>query len=495
MRDFEIVAVNDASTDDSLRILTDYASRDSRIRIENHEKNRGLLAGRQTGIRAARGKYIMFLDSDDCFLPGVLKNVWDAAEKNGADIVNFPMELRLRSGFGKGKLIKYSRPYKSTLKGREVFRKYFEESACSWMLCQKLFLTELCRKAVRFIPDRFCLMGEDFCFYTICAFLAQCYVPLSKPGYIYYLDSGISSGQKTSLKRFLDRQSPFQALRNIRDFLRQQNAWTEYEAAFAVQEQKLLGEYVLRWMRHLPDEDRTKAFNGMFREYDTFPLFRAFRTFFSDKDELFLEMLTGDDPEPVSCPGKIERIAENLSMQNTSISNARWNEWQTLIRENRYDAVILEPDDDLERLFWDIQAIRSAGAAAVCKRKKPYLDTLNCNGLNVWLMEDRTLRQASAVLVPDDVSAEWYRQRNCYAGISLAKILPPQRCEQISAQMLALEKSEKKDSYYRIDPSDDGETFVPFFRKLDHLFRKLPSGFRKKTFSRLAEVYNCITGN
>ena len=81
MKDFEILAVNDASTDNSPDILAEYAAKDSRVRIVNHETNKGLLAGRLSGIRAARGKYIMFLDSDDCFIPGVLKNVLKTAEK------------------------------------------------------------------------------------------------------------------------------------------------------------------------------------------------------------------------------------------------------------------------------------------------------------------------------------------------------------------------------------------------------------------------------
>ncbi|MBO4630407.1 MAG: hypothetical protein J5858_00650, partial [Lentisphaeria bacterium] len=295
-------------------------------------------------------------------------------------------------------------------------------------------------------------------------------------------------------EKFMNRQSPFRALRLVRNFLQKQNVWEKYSESFAKQEQKPLGEYVLRWMRHLPDEDRTRAFNGMFREYDAFPLFQAFRTFFSDKDELFLEMLTGNDPEPVPQPGKMERIAENPALHNTLISPARWNEWQSLIRENRYDAVILEPDDNLERLFWDIHAIRAAGANAVCRRTQNYLETLNRHGLNDWLMEDRTLRQATMILASDEDSVQWYRKRNCFAGISLEKMEPPQYCSQTAATMTALEKSEKKAAYYRIDPAPDGETFVPFFRKLDHLFRKLPSRLRKKIFSRLAGFYNRITG-
>ena len=501
MTKFEVIAVNDASTDASPQILADYAAKDPRIRIITHERNKGLLAARISGIQAAAGKYIQFLDSDDFLLPGILHELFDTAEKNQADIVHFPLDVRVRgpvcSITEKHIRIveKSSMPWRCPLQGREIFRKFFVDGAYIWMVCQKFYRTDLCRRAAAFIPDRFCLMAEDFCFYTICAFLAERYVPFTKPGYAYYLDSGISGGQKTALNRFLDRQSPFQALRNVKDFLLKQKVFDEYRDAFEKQEQKLLGEYVLRWMRHLPDADRMKAFNGMFGRYDAFPLFQAFRTFFRDKNELFLEMLSGEDPDPAPPLGKMERTAENLSPQNPRISPARWNEWQTLIRENRYDAVILGPDDDPERLFWDILAVRDAGAAAVCRRTQNYLETLDRNGLNAWLMEDRVLRQASLILAPDEDSAAWFCKRNCYAGIPLEKNNPPQYCIRTAAAMLALAASEKKTAYYRIDPSDDGETFVPFFRKLDHLFRKLPAGFRKQVFSRLAGIYNRFTGN
>ena len=492
MTDFEIIAVNDASTDDSPRILQEYAGRDPRIRIENHEKNKGLLAARLTGIRAARGKYIMFLDSDDCFLPGILKQVWDTAETNHADIVNFSMELRLRSGRGNGQFLKYARPYRHALLGAEVFHKYFVEDACSWMLCYKLFLTELCRKTAEFIPDQFCLMAEDVCFYTICAFLAKHYVPLRKPGYIYYRDSGITSVQKTTLEKFVDRQSPFLSLRTVRNFLQQQGAWEKYHTAFEKHEQEILTEYVHRWMRILQENGRFPAFNFMFRDYDNAALFRAFRSYFDEKDETVPEMLTGEDPRTVPCPEKLDRPAERIELQEKQVSLGRWREWETLIRQNGWDAVILDPDADPERLLWDILAIRSAGAAAICRRTEGYLSKLEHCGVKAWLLEDRVLRQASAVLASDDDSVEWYRRRGCRSGTSLENLLSPQRSPETSAFMTALADSEKKTGYYRIDPSEDGETFVPFFRKLDHLFRKLPNSFRKCLFGFLGRSYNRI---
>lgn len=62
--DIEIVVVNDGSTDSSLRIATEYAKRDPRVKIVSQD-NGGLLAANVTGIKAATGDYICFFDPDD----------------------------------------------------------------------------------------------------------------------------------------------------------------------------------------------------------------------------------------------------------------------------------------------------------------------------------------------------------------------------------------------------------------------------------------------
>ncbi len=61
--DFELIIVNDCSTDNSLQICQ--TVQDPRIKIVNHEINKGLAAARNTGIRHAKGEYLAFLDSDD----------------------------------------------------------------------------------------------------------------------------------------------------------------------------------------------------------------------------------------------------------------------------------------------------------------------------------------------------------------------------------------------------------------------------------------------
>ncbi len=87
-RDFEILLVDDASTDGSLALCQKLYEKNQKVRILHHEKNRTSGAARNTGMKAARGKYISFLDSDDLFMPNALSCLYEKAEKYQADIVH-----------------------------------------------------------------------------------------------------------------------------------------------------------------------------------------------------------------------------------------------------------------------------------------------------------------------------------------------------------------------------------------------------------------------
>ena len=84
-RKLEIIIVNDGSTDGSREICSGFIEKDSRIRIIDQE-NGGLSAARNTGLEAASGNYILFIDSDDVVSKNHIELLYSAIASQGTDI-------------------------------------------------------------------------------------------------------------------------------------------------------------------------------------------------------------------------------------------------------------------------------------------------------------------------------------------------------------------------------------------------------------------------
>lgn len=84
----EFIFVDDGSTDHSVEILEEYREKDKRICVIK-QKNENAGTARNRGLSLAKGKYMMFLDSDDFFKPNLLSAAYQAAEKSSAQIVIF----------------------------------------------------------------------------------------------------------------------------------------------------------------------------------------------------------------------------------------------------------------------------------------------------------------------------------------------------------------------------------------------------------------------
>jgi len=89
LKDFEIIAVNDGSADDSLEILQKLASEDSRLKVISYEKNQGVSVCRNTGLEHAVGQYIYFFDSDDILEPDCLELCYQKMNTDNSDFLIF----------------------------------------------------------------------------------------------------------------------------------------------------------------------------------------------------------------------------------------------------------------------------------------------------------------------------------------------------------------------------------------------------------------------
>lgn len=89
LNDFEIICVDDASTDNTLSILEQYAGMDSRIRIYRHEINKGQSGARNFALSHATGEYVYMLDADDKICDGALSALYAICKKDKLDVAGF----------------------------------------------------------------------------------------------------------------------------------------------------------------------------------------------------------------------------------------------------------------------------------------------------------------------------------------------------------------------------------------------------------------------
>ena len=100
LREIEVIAVDDGSTDDSFRILTERAASDGRLKVLRQPANSGTFSARNRGLRECRSEYVMFLDPDDFLEKTAAEQLSALADREKADIVQFGTREFTRSENG-----------------------------------------------------------------------------------------------------------------------------------------------------------------------------------------------------------------------------------------------------------------------------------------------------------------------------------------------------------------------------------------------------------
>lgn len=217
--DYEVIMVNDGSTDDSEHICRRYCDTDSRFKLIN-QKNKGPLVARKTGIQSASGMYIMFMDADDFWQPDTLKTVDRLLDEEDPDMLVFNYQK-----FQDGRVTACTAPFPDRSRfTKETKREYL----CGWfrtMQLNSLWDKVIKRKCIDlnaecYRNDRRIILDEDL-FQAICYVRnVETIVYTARPLYNYrYSPAGTTYSIK--LQNIMDRNLVYQF---IYDFLKEEYA-------------------------------------------------------------------------------------------------------------------------------------------------------------------------------------------------------------------------------------------------------------------------------
>lgn len=148
----EIILVDDGSTDGSGSICDGHAGGDSRVRVL-HKRNGGVAAARNDGIDAADGKYLMFVDSDDYLHEDAVQVLYDALQRDGADMSTFCTAVIAKDKDFALDAAMSNRPLnlEGPHTGIEICREYLErESLLTSVVWGKLYKSELFDDELRY---------------------------------------------------------------------------------------------------------------------------------------------------------------------------------------------------------------------------------------------------------------------------------------------------------------------------------------------------------
>ena len=237
LSDIELLIVDDCSTDGSLELCRELYGQEQRVRILQQPKNMGPGAARNTGIRSAQGKYIVFVDSDDELLPDRLRKMFETAEKFSADIVHnthflFPLpdenghipleliggvELFPVSGNLNGDDYSEITPLSDDFSSR---LEDWKNRRINWSVCSKMFRRSFLVDKNIYLSDM--KFGEDMVFCFECLFKAKNYVMLPGGEYVYrVVPTSLSRGKKYSEKIITALKSQMGAVHNMSRILKE----------------------------------------------------------------------------------------------------------------------------------------------------------------------------------------------------------------------------------------------------------------------------------
>ena len=207
IEDYEIIAVDDCSTDDSLMILKDYERRfPDKVRAVHSEINRHQGGAKNIGIKMAKGDWIGFIDSDDWITPDMYSRLIARAEETGADVVGCDYCLTHEHSMKVGQVVPNNKKEQSGVLDTQKRRSLILDGGS---LVVKIFRRSMIVGTELWFPED--IFYEDNALGNSYLVLAKHFEYIEEPMYYYYQHDA-STVHTVSVKRCEDRMAAGQIM-------------------------------------------------------------------------------------------------------------------------------------------------------------------------------------------------------------------------------------------------------------------------------------------
>ncbi|MBR3518250.1 MAG: glycosyltransferase family 2 protein [Lachnospiraceae bacterium] len=197
--DFEIIAVDDASSDASPQILKEYEKQTDKLKVIFCKENRRQGGARNRGLIEARGEWVGFVDSDDFVDPQMYAKLLKKAEETGADVVGCDYSLVTEYTFTPGQIVENNTTEQTGVLDIEKHRKWVLRSGS---MVVKIYKRELLTKNKLTFPEG--IFYEDNCASPLWSLYFTHFERVPEPLY-YYLTVADSTTHSVSWAKCLDR--------------------------------------------------------------------------------------------------------------------------------------------------------------------------------------------------------------------------------------------------------------------------------------------------
>ena len=256
--DIEIVCVEDGSEDNSREILLEYAAKDERIVTILVDSNRGLCQSRKTGILHSTGEYVMFLDSDDEYLPRTCARAYEEMISIGSDILQLGIKTITERNVpesARNGVEAYINSEDQVIKDSDLLKACFMEHRFGPQVVNKVYRGEIIRRAAKEIDPGHISYAEDWYLFCITAYYSRSFASISEPLYVYRLGSGMSTGSFNTLSRFEKILEEKQVSDAIGRFLGKEENAGRYDEVAAWITAHFIEESVNVWIRDVQETD------------------------------------------------------------------------------------------------------------------------------------------------------------------------------------------------------------------------------------------------